>query len=47
MIFFYFAQDYQPFKQQFLKMGKHTQTIHRQFADELFECVWPFDDIDA
>ena len=23
-------------------MIKHTQTIRRQFADELFECVWPF-----
>ena len=21
-------------------MAKHTQTIRRQFADELFECVW-------
>ena len=23
-------------------MVKHTQTIYQQFADELFECVWPF-----
>ena len=23
-------------------MAKHTQTIRRQFAGELFECVWPF-----
>ena len=23
-------------------MVKHTQTIRRQFADELFECVWQF-----
>ena len=23
-------------------MVKHPQTISRQFADELFECVWPF-----
>ena len=23
-------------------MAKHTQTIRRLFADELFECVWPF-----
>ena len=23
-------------------MIKHTQTIRRQIADELFECVWPF-----
>ena len=23
-------------------MAKYTQTIRRQFADELFECVWPF-----
>ena len=29
------------FKRQFHKMAKHTQTIRGQFADELFECVWP------
>ena len=23
-------------------MVKHTQTIRRQFADELFECAWQF-----
>ena len=23
-------------------MAKHTQTIRRQIADELFECVCPF-----
>ena len=23
-------------------MVKHAQTIRRQFADELFECAWPF-----
>ena len=23
-------------------MVKHTQTIRQQFANELFECVWPF-----
>ena len=23
-------------------MVKHSQTIRRDFADELFECVWPF-----
>ena len=23
-------------------MVKHTQTIRRQFSDELFECVWTF-----
>ena len=28
-------------------MVKHTQTIHRQIADELFECVWPFFGIGA
>ena len=32
----------QPFKRQFHKMVKHTQTIRRQIADELFEWVWPF-----
>ena len=26
-------------KRQFHKMVKHTQTIRRQIADELFECV--------
>ena len=29
------------------KMVKHTQTMRRQFADELFERVWPFCDIGA
>ena len=29
------------------KMVKHTQTICRQIADELLECVWPFCDIRA
>ena len=28
-------------------MVKHTQTIRRQFADELFESVWPFFGIGA
>ena len=28
-------------------MAKHTQTIPRQFANELFECVWPFCGIGA
>ena len=28
-----------PFKRQPYKMVKHTQTIRRQAADELFECV--------
>ena len=28
-------------------MVKHTQTIRRQLADELFECVWPFCGIGA
>ena len=23
-------------------MIKHIQTIRREIADELFECVWPF-----
>ena len=23
-------------------MVKHIQTIRGQFADEFFECVWPF-----
>ena len=25
----------------------NTETIRRQFADELFECVWPFSEIGA
>ena len=29
-------------KRQSHKMAKHTQTIRRQIADELFEWVWPF-----
>ena len=28
-------------------MVKHTQTIRRQFAEELFELVWPFRGIGA
>ena len=28
-------------------MGKHTQTIRLQIADELLECVWPFCEIGA
>ena len=30
-----------PFKCQPYKMVKHTQTIRRQIADEMFECVLP------
>ena len=30
------------YKHQLHKMVKHTHTICRQKADELFECVWPF-----
>ena len=33
---------YYPFKRQYHKMVKRTQTIRRQITDELFECVWPF-----
>ena len=36
-----------PFKRQFHKMVKHTETIRRQIAEELFECVWPFCGIGA
>ena len=36
-----------PFKCQSHKMVKLTQTIPRQIADELFECVWPFCGIGA
>ena len=28
-------------------MVKHTQTIRRQIAAELFQCVWPFCEIAA
>ena len=31
-----------PFKRQFHKMVKYTQTIRRQIPNELFECLWPF-----
>ena len=34
-----------PFKRQSHKMVKHTQTIRRQIANELFECVWLFCEI--
>ena len=30
---------FQPFKRQSHKMVKHTQTIHWEIADELFECL--------
>ena len=36
-----------PFKRQINKVAKHTQAICQQFADKLFECVWPFCGIDA
>ena len=36
-----------PLTVSFYKMVKHTQTIFRQFADEFFECVWPFGGIGA
>ena len=38
---FRISSESQPFKHQPYKMVKYTQTI-RQFADELFESVWPF-----
>ena len=28
-------------------MVKHTPTIRRQIADELFECVWSFNKVGA
>ena len=36
-----------PFKRQSHKMVKHTQTICRQFANELRAGVWPFCDVGA
>ena len=33
------ANFFEPFKRQPHEMVKHTQTIRRQIADELFECV--------
>ena len=35
----------EPFKRQAHKMAEHTQTIRRQIAHELFECVWQFCEI--
>ena len=32
---------------QINKVAKHTQTSRQQFADELFECFWPFCGIGA
>ena len=29
-------------KYQLLNMVKHIQEVHRQKANELFECAWPF-----
>ena len=34
--------NFNPLSNNFTKMVKHTQTIRRQIADELFECVWLF-----
>ena len=34
-----FLSTLKPLKRQLHKMVKHTKTIGRQFADELFECV--------
>ena len=34
-------------KRQSHEMVKHTQTICRQIADELFECIWPYCEIGA
>ena len=34
-----YVLEFQPFKRQPHKMIKHTNTICRQIADELFECV--------
>ena len=42
-----FANLFYPFKRQSRKMVKHTQTIRRQFSDELFNCVWPLCEIGA
>ena len=36
-----------PFKYQPQKMDKHAPTIHRQLADKLFECAWPFSGVEA
>ena len=33
------APNTYPFKRQSHKVVKHTQTIRREFADELFGCV--------
>ena len=46
-IFFLFRHTIKTFKRQFHKTVRRTQTIRRQFADELFECVWPFCGIGA
>ena len=36
-----------PLSTNITKWLKHTQTMRRQIADELFECVWPFCGIGA
>ena len=38
---------YQTSMVQIYENSQHTQTIRRQFADELFECVCPFCGIGA
>ena len=47
LVFLDVSSLHKPFKRQSHKMANHTQAIRRQFADELFECVWSFYEIDA
>ena len=35
-------ENFEHLKLQPQKMVKYTQTIRREIADELFECIWPF-----
>ena len=44
---FLFCFENIPLSANFTKWSKHTQTIRREIADELFVCVWPFCEIGA
>ena len=46
-ILIFLRGELNPLSANFTKMAKQTQTIRRQFADELFQCVWPFCGIGA
>ena len=43
----HFMKNVKPFKGQYQKMVKFTQTFRLQITNNLFKCVWPFCEISA